>query len=176
VTNQSMSGSHESTTCTLGSNGGPCELCQLANESERVRVRGLNEFTPAEVQAMVAGLLATGGSGDDVGDDDADEFSPAVNRRLLTAIQRDGQAASVTVVRAAIADVLDTGCTCYDEKHPWELDDGPEDNEDDVNQQRERFIDAVTARIAELQAPPHNMDARLLAEVERTRKERKEKA
>lgn len=142
VGKHAMSDIHDSATCTLGPDGGPCDQCRAANEYEERRLS-----------------------------------DPVLLQRLTMAMARDRQVASVTVVRAALADVLDGGYQCSrgcDLKHPWlfptELFPGDKQPTDDDLGLRERFLDAVTARIAELQAPPHNMDARLLAEVERARK------
>jgi hypothetical protein len=80
-----------------------------------------------------------------------------VEQRILTAIKQDQHLASLTVVRAAIADVLDTGFTDEDvRQRAWIflLLESEQETE-----RRTRFIDAVCQRIAQLQQPPHNMDA-----------------
>ena len=67
--------------------------------------------------------------------------------------------AGTATVRAAIFDVIDAGCSCFSEEHPWELYKNPNDDEQDEDigsAQRERFVDDVIARIAELQQPPHH--------------------
>jgi hypothetical protein len=74
-----------------------------------------------------------------------------VEQRILTAIKQDQHLASLTVVRAAIADVLDAGCSCTNEKHSWELDDITAEELGVTNGQLVRFIDAVCQRIAQLQ-------------------------
>jgi hypothetical protein len=89
------------------------------------------------------------------------EIGPAVLKRISAAITRDETFASLTTVRAAIADVLDAGCSCTNEKHPWELDDTTAEELDVTNGQRVRFIDDVCRRILELQREPHGMDAGL---------------
>jgi hypothetical protein len=87
------------------------------------------------------------------------EIDPAVLQRVSTAISQDQAFASLTTVRAAIADVLDAGCSCTNEKHPWELDDTTAEELDVTNGQRVRFIDDVCRRILALQREPHGMDA-----------------
>jgi hypothetical protein len=91
----------------------------------------------------------------------AAKIDPAVLQRISTAIRRDQTFASLTTVRAAIADVLDVGCSCANEKHSWELDDTTAEELDVTNGQRVRFMDAVCARILALQREPHGMDAGL---------------
>jgi hypothetical protein len=89
-------------------------------------------------------------------------------QRILTAIREDRQMASITTVRAALFDVIDAGWQCSrscDLRHPWafptEMFAGDAQPNDDDLQLRDRFVDAVIARIAQLQAPPHNFDATL---------------
>jgi hypothetical protein len=88
------------------------------------------------------------------------EIDPAVLERISTAITRDQTFASLTTVRAAIHDVIDKGSF----SGWWELydeGDNPEVTEDMVNQERCDFVDAVNARVLELQREPHEMDAEL---------------
>jgi hypothetical protein len=90
----------------------------------------------------------------------ATKIDPAVLQRISAAIARDQAFASLTTVRAAIYDVIDKGSfsgwwALYDEG------DNPEVTEDMVNQERCDFVDAVCARILELQREPYGMDARL---------------
>jgi acyl transferase domain-containing protein len=89
------------------------------------------------------------------------EIDPAVLERISAAISQDQAFASLTTVRAAIADVLDAGCSCTNEKHPWEMDDTTAEELDVTSGQRVRFIDDVCRRILELQREPHGMDAGL---------------
>jgi hypothetical protein len=107
-----------------------------------------------------------------VGDSSGSRLSP-VERRIAQAMERDKQFASFTVVRAAVADVLDAGGVVLppvsNHPHPWIF--GADEREEQT-ECRERFMDAVCARIVELQSPPHSMDARLLAELKQARKER----
>jgi hypothetical protein len=174
---------HDSTTCN-------CEMCRFANtveapqesrgvsdaiseaesvlggDSEAVagqcheRSYGSNEQEMAQLIARVHASMA----------EDCDcpqhrteaaKIDPAVLERISAAITRDQTFASLTTVRAAIADVLDAGCSCTNEKHQWELDDTTAEELDVTNGQRVRFIDDVCARILELQREPHGMDAEL---------------
>lgn len=56
------------------------------------------------------------------------------------------------ILREAILGVIDGGCDCYSEKHPWEFHEdqirsgNDPFTEDMANQQRLRFADAVIAR------------------------------
>lgn len=58
-------------------------------------------------------------------------------------------------LRSAVLSIIDAGCTCLDETHPWEFYEDPDqDNpdaftEDGANQNRLRFADAVQAYIVE---------------------------
>jgi hypothetical protein len=91
------------------------------------------------------------------------------------------QVATVACVVAAILDVIDKG---YQFKNhaklcPWLFFLDESDEQTDL---RGKFTDAVVQRIAELQAPPHKMDTRLLklvhedlAEMRRLTKERMER-
>src|ERR1044072_2057941 len=125
---------HDSHTCTLNS-GGPCEMCAAANEYEARQTAELN-------------------------------LDHNHTQRILTALSNDKRFASLTTIRAAIADVVDAGWQrgegC-DLKHPWrfptEMFDGAEQPTDDDLLLREKFLDAVCQRIAELQAAPHNLDS-----------------
>jgi hypothetical protein len=145
-----MAGEHESTTCALGPDNQPCQLCAWANESER---------REQEREAQPTTTL-----------------SP-VEQRILAGIQQDQTCASVTVVRAALDDVIDAGYQCSkgcDLRHSWTFrteafigDAQPTDEELEL---RMKFTDAVVERIAELQAPPHEMDARLLEDLTRARR------
>jgi hypothetical protein len=88
-----------------------------------------------------------------------------VEQRILTAIKQDQRLASLTVVRAAIADVLDVGPpSIYGRKCYWLFDH--EDEGECESKTRAQFIDAICQRITQLQQPPHNMDG------ERSTKER----
>ena len=70
--------------------------------------------------------------------------------------------ASVTTIRAAISDLLDAGWQCgngCDLHHPWnfrtEMFPGDAEPTDLDIELRGKFIDAVIARISDLQSPPH---------------------
>jgi hypothetical protein len=95
-----------------------------------------------------------------------------VEQRIAQAMERDRQFASITVIRAAVADVLDAGDAALppvgNHPHPWIF--GVDEREEQT-ECRERFMDAVCTRIVELQSPPHSMDARLLAQIGKTTKE-----
>lgn len=77
--------------------------------------------------------------------------------------QLDGH--GLGLIRQLILRVIDDGCTCDTEKHPWELDDddlgkhnidGAIDGleqEAVTNEQRLRFCDAVQAAIVQAAAP-----------------------
>jgi hypothetical protein len=57
------------------------------------------------------------------------------------------------IIKAAILATLEGGCTCETgEYHPWELDhaddEGPAQAAEIVQQQRQRFAQAVIARLA----------------------------
>jgi hypothetical protein len=80
------------------------------------------------------------------------EIDPAVLQRVSTAISQDQAFASLTTVRAAIADVVDGA-----EFYQWMWDT----NEVNANAVRGEFMDAVCARILALQREPHGMDAQL---------------
>jgi hypothetical protein len=74
---------------------------------------------------------------------------------------RDHRLVSLATVRAAIADVLDAG---YQFKNhakpcPWLFF---HDESDEQTEIRSKFLNAVCQRIAQLQQPPHNMDAERL--------------
>lgn len=96
---------------------------------------------------------------------------PTVPRRILTAIERDQRLASLTTVRAAVADVLYAGYRFKNHAKPcpWLFFHGESDKQAEL---RERFMDAVVQRITALQAPPHEMDAELLMEVAKTGEKR----
>jgi hypothetical protein len=70
-------------------------------------------------------------------------------QRILAAIENDKRFASLTTIRAAIADVVD-GAEFY--QWMWDKD------EDNANAVRQEFMDAVAQRIAQLQSAPHNFD------------------
>lgn len=87
----------------------------------------------------------------------ANENATLDRSELRADLTRDHQYASLSVVRAAVADVLDAGDSenagewlFYSTEPDWRMDD-----------RRARFMDAVCARITALQSPPHNMDAGL---------------
>jgi hypothetical protein len=172
MANQSPSDIHDSTTCALGPGGAPCEMCALVNESER-RAMLSDTDPPTLTDADKAVLLdvVIQRARDDLNDGQpltemrrsGSRLNP-VERRIAQAMERDKQFASFTVVRAAIADVLDAGDVALppagSHPHPWIF--GVDEREEQT-ECRERFIDAVCTRIVELQSPPHNMDARLRA-------------
>jgi hypothetical protein len=84
-----------------------------------------------------------------------------VEQRILTAIKQDRHLASLAVVRAAIADVLDAGRpSAFSTERGWQFDS--DDESDEESALRLDFIEAVCVRIAQLQQPPHNMDAERL--------------
>lgn len=192
MVNQSMSDVHDSDNCHLGPNDLPCDMCVAADKHEHEqRQRALKRLAEAGVfssgepststDADKAALLdvVIQRARDDLNDgrpltemrhDGSSRLSP-VERRIAQAIERDRQYASLTVIRAAVFDVLEAGYRFRNHAKPvpWLFF---HDESDEQSEVRERFLDAVTARITELQAPPHNMDARLLAEVERVRKEK----
>jgi hypothetical protein len=92
------------------------------------------------------------------------EIDPAVLQRISAAITRDQTFASLTTVRAAVMDVIDSGDPnmagriwfFYERINGMEIW-----NEEFANQQRCDFVDAVCARILALQREPHGMDAGL---------------
>jgi hypothetical protein len=91
------------------------------------------------------------------------KIDPAVLERIPAAITRDQTFASLTTVRAAIADALDagedaTGCACEAQRHAWSFSFREDEQE---TEKRSRLIDAVTARILALQREPHGVDAGL---------------
>jgi hypothetical protein len=105
-------------------------------------------------------------------DGSSSRLSP-VEQRIAQAMERDKQFASLSVVRAAVADVLDAGDAALppvgNHPHPWIF--GVDEREEQT-ECRERFTDAVCARIVELQSPPHSMDARLRERLTRVDKKR----
>ena len=69
--------------------------------------------------------------------------------------------ADASVIRAAIADVQDSGWECSRDcgvTHSWFFRD---DEDDDQTEHRQRFTDAVIRRIVELQKPPFNLGMKL---------------
>lgn len=83
-------------------------------------------------------------------------IDPAHADRILTAWKQDRAFASLTTVRAAIADVLDVGDGS--DYQWWSFYQTEAEHQ---TAHRQAFMDAVCKRIAELQRPPHGMDARL---------------
>jgi hypothetical protein len=85
---------------------------------------------------------------------------------LLGDIRQDHRYASLSAVRMAIFDVIDSGDR---DQQPWALYENDHGEkflawtEDQANRERQLFADAVVARIAALQSPPHNLDAGLRA-------------
>lgn len=107
-----------------------------------------------------------------------DGLTDAMKREVLADMADDQQPVSVFTLRAAIADVLDKGWQCgadCDLKHPWrfptERFEGDTQPSDDDLRLREGFINAVAARVAELQAAPHHYDTTLLAKLRDARAE-----
>jgi hypothetical protein len=105
-------------------------------------------------------------------------LTPEVEQRVREGIANDQSPASLTTVRAALADVLDRGesCAIYtgvdrqcDIRHSWEFD--PNDESEDETENRELFINAIVRRIAELQVAPHHLDITLLAKLRDARAE-----
>jgi hypothetical protein len=169
MANQSLSDIHDSDNCHLGPDDLPCDMCVAAAEYERRK----STLTDADKAALLGAVIQR--ARDDLNDgqlltemrrDSGSSRLSPVEQRIAQAMERDKQFASLSVIRAAIADVLDTGDSenagewlFYSTEPDWRMDD-----------RRERFTDAVCTRIVELQAPPHNMDAGLLAEFEKARK------
>jgi|SRR6476659_3571537 len=84
-----------------------------------------------------------------------------VERRVLEGVRDVGRIASIATLRAAIMDVIDSGCHHADGmSHEWRFNSA---NEDFANEQRCTFIDRVAERVAQLQATPHLYDEVLLA-------------
>jgi hypothetical protein len=140
MANQSLSDTHDSATCHLGVNRQPCEMCAWVN--------GTGPMPPAVERLAVEIQVGI----------DIDRAIDATNAEYR-------QVGSVACVRAAVADVLDEGDSenCgewlfYSTEPDWKMDE-----------RRTRFIDAVVAAITTLQSPPHNMDARLRADVAKVR-------
>jgi hypothetical protein len=65
--------------------------------------------------------------------------------------------ADAATVRAAIADTLDAGCQFGNHTCAWLFF---RDESDEQTELRGRFLDAVTARIRQLQQPPHSYPRR----------------
>lgn len=174
---------HDSTTCN-------CEMCRFANAVQKSRgvfdaVSGTKSVPSGDSEA-VAGQCreCSGGSNEQEAEqliarihaamaEDCDcplhrtgdaEINPAVLQRISAAITRDQTFASLTTVRAAVMDVIDSGDPnmagriwfFYERINGMEIW-----NEEFANQQRCDFVDAVCARILELQREPHGMDAGL---------------
>jgi hypothetical protein len=89
---------------------------------------------------------------------------------LLTEVKQHGQYASLATVRCAVADVLDTYPPAnVGSRASWQFWPGDESETETLT--RVAFIDAVTQRVAQLQAPPHNFDAGLRKSVEKERRD-----
>jgi hypothetical protein len=93
---------------------------------------------------------------------------------ILNDIAEDGRYTSLSTVRAALFDVIDSG---DQDQQPWALyehDHGgtrfPSWTEDQASHERELFADTVVQRVIQLQSPPHRMDAGLQALVQRAEK------
>src|ERR1041385_1075097 len=85
--------------------------------------------------------------------DKALAYDNATRDRILAGVKDVGRVVSVATVRAAVADVIDAGEPCYIERehgrtcrHGWSFD---LDESEEQTAERERFINAVAARIAE---------------------------
>jgi hypothetical protein len=108
MANQSPSDIHDSDNCHLGPNDLPCDMCVAAAEYERRK----STLTDAD-KAVLLGVVVQRAR-DDLNDGEPltemrQSADPAVAQRILTAIERDAQFASLSVIRAAVADVLDAG-------------------------------------------------------------------
>lgn len=180
MVNQSISDIHDSDNCHLGLGDLPCDMCVAAAEHEhKQRQRALktlaeagvfsggepSTLTDADKAALLEGVLQR--ARDDLNDGQpltemggGSRLSP-VEQRIAQALEQDKQFASFTVIRAAVADVLDAGYKFknHTKPCPWLFF---HDESDEQTECRGRFMDAVGRRIIELQAPPHDMDARLL--------------
>lgn len=69
--------------------------------------------------------------------------------------------ADINVIRAAIFDVADAGHICSAAcgiKHPWYFD---QNESDEQTEHRAKFVDAVEARIRDLQGPMFNLGVKL---------------
>jgi hypothetical protein len=130
-----LDGVHDSDECD-------CEMCVAAEEYEAREARKVSRAVQETENVSTASQ-------------DAGIDTPADARGLLWA--------DAATIRAAIADVVDAGWQCgkgCDLRHPWmfptEMFPGDEEpNANDI-ELRGKFIDAVTARLHELQSPPHN--------------------
>lgn len=157
MVNQSPSDTHDSSTC---SHPDTCYWCELERNSQS------STLTDADKAALTQGVVQR--ARDDLNDGrpltemGGSRLTP-VERRILQAMRRDRRFASFTTVRAAVADLLDVGedsigCTCEAQRHAWVFSLREDEYE---TARRGRFIDAMTARIVELQSSPHDMDMRL---------------
>lgn len=158
MVNQSLSDTHESSTCALGPNGQPCPMCALANEYERRSILTGSDKTALldDVVQRARDDLNHGQPLTEMRASNDDSIDPEVSRRILRAIDQDQRFASLTVMRAALADVLDAGDP--DNLGEWLF---CKTESDWQTERRAVFIDAVCARITTLQAPPFNFDAGL---------------
>ena len=122
-----LSGVHDSDECS-------CEQCIAADEYEAREARKVAEAGSGAKNVSTASGIA--------------EMAPSDSGTAPLWAGRE-------TIRAAILDVIDAGAP----SGWWELyDDGdnPEVTEDIVNKERCDFVDAVIARILELQQPPFN--------------------
>lgn len=148
MTNQTTSGIHNSATCTLGPNATPCDQCRAGNEYEgRQRVEAA---TNAGCNCPLHRLSPA-------------ERTERIDRAIEATTAEYGQVLSRATARAALFDTIDDYCK-------WGIWQTLNDlDEDKANEAREQFVEAFIGYVAALQAPPHRMDERLLAEVERLR-------
>lgn len=97
-----------------------------------------------------------------------------MERRVLEGVRDTAKVASMATVRAAVADILDAGWQCAkgcDIKHAWRF--YPDDESELETANRERFINAVAARITRLQSPPHLFDVVVMGKLRDSRAEYK---
>lgn len=156
-----MNGIHDSETCDAD-NGHPCSQCVWANEQEQAQ---LSQSTYESLRDSVLERVHEAMAEDcdcpkhQTATKDA-EIDPATLQRISTAIRQDQTFASLTTVRAALADVMDVGPPPIDNRKCYWLFDHEDEGEGE-SETRMQFIDAVERRILQLQQSPHEMDAGL---------------
>lgn len=103
------------------------------------------------------------------------KLTEEVKQQVREGMANDQSPASLTTIRAALADVLDTG---DEDGQPWDhfyeiqrTNPALSWTQDNANGERVRFMDAVVRRIAQLQHAPHHYDAALLAKLRDVRAE-----
>jgi hypothetical protein len=150
---------HDSSTCRLGSGCNPCEACTAAIEYEQRQVISrVHQMMSEDCDCPKHRDQVKPSCCDRCDESDKQELDQGTAYNILAAIENDKRFASLTTVRAAIMDVIDTGCQHADSlTHEWQFNNT---DEDFANGQRCDFTDAVCRRIAELQQPPHSFDSR----------------